>query len=508
MNEFYTRNVLEAALLAAGKPLQIAELGQLFDENTRPKVDDIRATLEALAAEYSNRGLEVKETAAGFRIQVRREFASEISRLWPERPARYSRALLETLALIAYRQPITRAEIEAVRGVAVNPNIVKTVIERNWVRVVGHRDVPGRPELLGTTREFLDYFGLRSLDELPPLAELKAMGDYNLQLELPNAGALGVEKVDGDVEVEGTDGVAVAVAGLLTSDVVIEGEGAAAGVAGGDTVEAVGEVTAVGHAGEEGGSDAVADANGARDEAAHNAVASSADGGEGDAAHDSVADAAGKHDERTHNAAVQSNGDASDSAHDPVADATGEHDEGTHDAVVQAGGDASDSAHDAVADAAGEHDEGAHDAAVQANGDASDSALDAVADAAGVHDEGAHRTAAQADSGASDGSRDAVADAASVHDAVPVAASGSEGAQDAVADGAHDDSEADRTLTSGNVSKHAADSDEADTSDSAISSESLDALDDAADDDSDEDELSADGHGSRELVAAPRDIDD
>ena len=189
MNEFYIRNVIEAALLAAGKPLQLAELGQLFDENSATEdVDDLRAALDALAAEYSNRGIEVKETAAGFRIQVRREFSSEISRLWPERPARYSRALLETLALIAYRQPITRAEIEAVRGVAVNPNIVKTVIERNWVRVVGHRDVPGRPELLGTTREFLDYFGLRSLDELPPLAEIKAMGDYNLQLEL--AGAL------------------------------------------------------------------------------------------------------------------------------------------------------------------------------------------------------------------------------------------------------------------------------------------------------------------------------
>ena len=493
MNEFYTRNVLEAALLAAGKPLAVAELGQLFDENTRPKVDDIRATLEALAAEYSNRGLEVKETAAGFRIQVRREFASEISRLWPERPARYSRALLETLALIAYRQPITRAEIEAVRGVAVNPNIVKTVIERNWVRVVGHRDVPGRPELLGTTREFLDYFGLRSLDELPPLAELKAMGDYNLQLELPNAGALGVEKVDGDVEVEGTDGVAVAVAGLLTSDVVIEGEGAAAGVAGGDTVEAVGEVTAVGHAGEEGGSDAVADANGARDEASHNVASAVADGGEGDAAHRS---------------AVQANGDASNSAHDAMADAAGVQDEGAHDAAVQASGDASDSARDAVADAAGVHDEGTHRAAAQADGDASDSARDAVADAASVHDEGAHDAAVQAKDDASDGARDAVADAASVHDAVPAAASGSEGAQDAVADGAHDDSEADRTLTSGNVSKHAADSDEADTSDSAISSESLDALDDAADDDSDEDELSADGHGSRELVAAPRDIDD
>ncbi len=122
-----------------------------------------------------------------------------------------------------------------------NPNIVKTVIERNWVRVVGHRDVPGRPELLGTTREFLDYFGLRSLDELPPLAELKAMGDYNLQLELPNAGALGVER--GDVEVEGTDGVAVAVAGLLGSEVVVEAGDAAGGDAAGEAVvDAVADV--------------------------------------------------------------------------------------------------------------------------------------------------------------------------------------------------------------------------------------------------------------------------
>ncbi len=207
MNESYIRNVVEAAMLAAGKSLTLAELGQLFDEFARPKVEDVRAALDALAAEYADRGIELKETAAGFRIQVRRELSGEISRLWPERPARYSRALLETLALIAYRQPITRAEIEAVRGVAVNPNIVKTVIERNWVRVVGHRDVPGRPELLGTTREFLDYFGLRSLDELPPLAELKAMGEYNLQLELPNAGALGVEG-------QATDAAAVPVAEL------------------------------------------------------------------------------------------------------------------------------------------------------------------------------------------------------------------------------------------------------------------------------------------------------
>ncbi len=187
MSERYLKNVIEAALLAAGKPLSLDDVASLFDETRRPEKVAIEAALAALAADYADRGIEVKETAAGFRVQVRRELAEEISRLWPERPARYSRALLETLALIAYRQPITRGEIEAVRGVAVNPNIVKTLLERNWIRVVGQRDVPGRPELLGTTREFLDYFGLKSLDELPPLAELKAMPDLNVQLELAAA---------------------------------------------------------------------------------------------------------------------------------------------------------------------------------------------------------------------------------------------------------------------------------------------------------------------------------
>jgi len=185
MSESYIRNVIEAALLAAGKPLQPADLAALFEENVRPSVQEIQQALERLSAEYAERGIEIKQTAGGFRVQVRREFAAEISRLWPERPARYSRALLETLALIAYRQPITRGEIEAVRGVAVNPNIIKTIIERNWVRVVGHRDVPGRPELLGTTREFLDYFGLRTLDELPPLSELRALDEITMQFELP-----------------------------------------------------------------------------------------------------------------------------------------------------------------------------------------------------------------------------------------------------------------------------------------------------------------------------------
>src|SRR6202140_990454 len=189
MSESYVRNVIEAALLAAGTPLPVAELTRLFEDSARPSAQQVRAALAALAAEYSGRGIELKETASGFRIQVRRELAAEISRLWPERAPRYSRALLETLALIAYRQPITRAEIEAVRGVAVNPNIIRTVIERNWVRVVGHRDVPGHPELLGTTREFLDYFSLKSLDELPPLAEVQAMADINLQLGLAGGDA-------------------------------------------------------------------------------------------------------------------------------------------------------------------------------------------------------------------------------------------------------------------------------------------------------------------------------
>ncbi len=191
MSESYVRNVVEGALLAAGKPLTVAELGQLFEDSSRPDTDLIREALTELAAGYEGRALELRETASGFRVQVRQQYAQEISRLWPERAQRYSRALLETLALIAYRQPITRAEIESVRGVAVNPNILKTLAERNWIRTLGHRDVPGHPELLGTTREFLDYFGLKRLDDLPPLAELRDMADLNPQLRLPGTGEVG-----------------------------------------------------------------------------------------------------------------------------------------------------------------------------------------------------------------------------------------------------------------------------------------------------------------------------
>ena len=192
MSDTQLRNILEAALLAAGRPLAIADLAALFDEAARPANAELRAALAALAADYEGRALQLIETASGWRVQVRAQFASQVSRLWPERPQKYSRALLETLALIAYRQPITRAEIEAVRGVAVNPNIVRTLTERGWIRVVGQRDVPGHPELLGTTREFLDYFGLKSLDQMPTLAEIAAMTDISPQLDLPVAG------MDGD----------------------------------------------------------------------------------------------------------------------------------------------------------------------------------------------------------------------------------------------------------------------------------------------------------------------
>ena len=187
MNDQYVRNVIEAALLAAGRPLPEDELATLFDERDGSGADEVRTALQSLRDEYATRGLELVEVASGYRIQIRPSVAQPVSRLWQERPAKYSRALLETLALVAYRQPITRGEIEQIRGVAVNPNIIKTLLERNWIRVVGHRDVPGKPELLGTTREFLDYFNLKKLDDLPTLAQLKELEDLRIQLRLPGA---------------------------------------------------------------------------------------------------------------------------------------------------------------------------------------------------------------------------------------------------------------------------------------------------------------------------------
>jgi segregation and condensation protein B len=177
------KSTIEAALLAYGQPLNVEQLREMFDEFERPDAVDVRKALAELARDCDGRPMELVEIASGWRLQVRSAYAARLSKLWQERPSRYSRALLETLALIAYRQPITRAEIEDVRGVTVNPNIVRTLTERGWIRVVGHREVPGHPELLGTTREFLDYFGLKSLDELPSLAALKDMDDVGIQLE-------------------------------------------------------------------------------------------------------------------------------------------------------------------------------------------------------------------------------------------------------------------------------------------------------------------------------------
>jgi len=176
--------ILEAVLLAAGEPLNLAALMAVFGEEEKPSETEICKALEELGDDYSERGLELKEVASGFRIQAREEVNAWVSRLWEERPQRYSRALLETLALIAYRQPITRGDIEEVRGVSVSTNIIRTLQEREWIRVVGHRDIPGKPALFGTTRAFLDYFNLASLDDLPSLAEIKDMDSIEPELEL------------------------------------------------------------------------------------------------------------------------------------------------------------------------------------------------------------------------------------------------------------------------------------------------------------------------------------
>lgn len=182
------KNIIEAALLAADRPLSVEQLSKLFNEEMRPSRDHLRSVLEELTADWSSRGIELKEVHSGFRFQVRQELTPWINHLWEERSPRYSRALLETLALIAYRQPITRAEVEEIRGVSVSSSIMKTLQEREWVRVLGRRDVPGRPALYGTTRQFLDHFNLKSLNELPALAEIKTLGEPQVELTLVEGG--------------------------------------------------------------------------------------------------------------------------------------------------------------------------------------------------------------------------------------------------------------------------------------------------------------------------------
>jgi segregation and condensation protein B len=186
-------SIVEGALFAAGAPLTLEQIQSLFAEEERPARSDLAAAIVQLSEDYRGRGIEIVEVAGGYRVQVRADVAPWVARLWDEKPARYSRALLETLALIAYRQPITRGEIEEIRGVAVTSQIVKTLVEREWIRVVGHRDVPGRPALYATTRRFLDYFGLRSLNDLPPLAQIRDPDFLGGELDLSHPDAAPAE---------------------------------------------------------------------------------------------------------------------------------------------------------------------------------------------------------------------------------------------------------------------------------------------------------------------------
>ena len=189
--------IIEALLLTSGQAMNAKQIASIFDESERPTAGEIGKALEHLAETCEGRAVELREVASGFRLQVRENYMAWVSRLWEERPQRYSRAMLETLALIAYRQPITRGDIEEVRGVSVSSNIIRTLQEREWIRVVGHRDVPGKPALFGTTRAFLDYFNLTSLDDLPSLAEIKDIGSLEPEFEF-----------DGDASNDDDDGEA------------------------------------------------------------------------------------------------------------------------------------------------------------------------------------------------------------------------------------------------------------------------------------------------------------
>lgn len=190
------KQIIEGLLLAAGKPLSLETIGEVFLEEERPSREELLEALAAIAADTEGRGFELKEVASGFRFQVRQDLSPWVSRLWEERPQRYTRALLETLALVAYRQPITRGDIEEIRGVSVSSTIIRTLLDREWIRVVGHRDVPGRPAMFATTRQFLDYFNLKSLQDLPPLSEIRDLDKLNPELALEDDDLAGMRVLE------------------------------------------------------------------------------------------------------------------------------------------------------------------------------------------------------------------------------------------------------------------------------------------------------------------------
>ncbi|MGJ7904747.1 SMC-Scp complex subunit ScpB [Lysobacter sp. 1R34A] len=282
MDQLLVTRIVEAALLAANQPLTLAQLHALFPEDQPAPADSVETALETLREGCAERGVELVELASGFRFQVQADVHAWVARLWTERQTRYTRATLETLALIAYRQPITRGEIEQVRGVAVSSNIIKALEEREWIRVVGHRDVPGKPALFGTTKAFLDYFGLKRLDELPPLSELKDIGELEPQLPL--------------------DGEAIATGGIASGqddEAGHDGEASNDAEAGDDERDSSG---AADESGESSGSAEPADSSGDSDEPT--AADETVDGGEartesGDAGADESADAASDTDSDT-----------------------------------------------------------------------------------------------------------------------------------------------------------------------------------------------------------------
>ncbi|OUU78883.1 MAG: SMC-Scp complex subunit ScpB [Gammaproteobacteria bacterium TMED78] len=183
MDNNFIKNIVESALLTADEPLSLDKISNLFRKQDKPDKGTLKEIINNLEHEYEDRGIEIKEVATGFRIQVKKDIVDWLKPLWEEKPPRYSRALLETLALIAYRQPITRGEIEEVRGVALSSSIIRTLFDRSWIKSIGHKDVPGKPSLLGTTSDFLDYFNLKKLDDLPPLSDIKEINDLDLFLD-------------------------------------------------------------------------------------------------------------------------------------------------------------------------------------------------------------------------------------------------------------------------------------------------------------------------------------